>query len=473
MENIIQQIVQELIKTIIKKAMSEKIHDIDALASDVENDCRAAAGEVIEAVMEEMNLQIRRDKAGRKEKGWILKDKERPRSLYTKLGALHFKRDYYYDKGNACHMFPLDHFAGVKRYERIGDTISAEMTNHAADVSYAKSADIVTGGEISRQTVRDHILKLEMPRISLPESKKKVKELHVYADEDHVHLQKPGKKRGKRSQMVPLVTVTEGTEALKGGRNMTVSPMHFVDEDLDTAELWREVEGYLAGSYEMGYLEKVYVHGDGGRWIKNGLEMFAQTEHVMDGYHFGRSLKKLAVKFPKRNVRETIGNAIMNDDRERAERYLCSLSEGESGEDTDSQKRIEAAADFRGYLFRNWESIKKLKTLGLPGSCTEAQVSHILSERFSRDPLGWSKKGLGKLSAVRIYKANGQKIKADDFKRGEDERYSEYADRVVQENMSSAFDWSIFDGEPFVFDRASGTQVLIDHMGTDHGVFMS
>ena len=89
-----------------------------------------------------------------------------------------------------------------------------------------------------------------------------VKELHVFADEDHVHMQKPNKVKGKKSVSVPLVTVTEGIRSKSGRR----------------------------------------------------------------------------------------------------------------------------------------EAIRMRVSEELPGSCTEGPVSHILSERFSRDPLGWSREGLGKLS---------------------------------------------------------------------------
>ena len=46
----------------------------------------------------------------------------------------------------------------------------------------------------------------------------------------------------------------------------------------------------------------------------------------------------------------------------------------------------------------------------MPGSCTEGQISHVLSERFSRPPMGWGKETLGKLSYLRVYKKNGKKI---------------------------------------------------------------
>ena len=34
-------------------------------------------------------------------------------------------------------------------------------------------------------------------------------------------------------------------------------------------------------------------------------------------------------------------------------------------------------------------------------------MSHVLSERFSRNPMGWSKEILGKLSVLRVHKKNG------------------------------------------------------------------
>ena len=43
----------------------------------------------------------------------------------------------------------------------------------------------------------------------------------------------------------------------------------------------------------------------------------------------------------------------------------------------------------------HWDAIRRRVSEGLLGSCTEEQVSHILSGRFSRDPLGWSEEGRG------------------------------------------------------------------------------
>ena len=43
------------------------------------------------------------------------------------------------------------------------------------------------------------------------------------------------------------------------------------------------------------------------------------------------------------------------------------------------------------------------------------------------------------------------------------EKYAEYADHVIQHAKEELHDWSIFDGEPFVMNGASGIQMMIRH----------
>ena len=43
---------------------------------------------------------------------------------------------------------------------------------------------------------------------------------------------------------------------------------------------------------------------------------------------------------------------------------------------------------------------------GVKGSSTESHVSHILSERMSSRPMGWSKEGMAKMAQLRAYYYN-------------------------------------------------------------------
>ena len=462
MYNSILQFAIDLTKKICERAESGEIRDLDLMAEAVLSDCKETSILVMSELIREMNERIRGDNQYRKELGLIIKEKDRPRSLLTVLGQIDFSRDYFYDKQDGHCTCVLDQMLGIAKYERIGAAVGAALVTEAAKTSYARASEIVTNGIVSRQTVHNQILKVNVPEVRPKEEKREVKELHIYADEDHAHMQKPGKKKGKKCQVIPLVTVTEGMYQESKRRNRTINPMHFADEGFNTKRLWKAVEGYIEKAYDLERIETVYIHGDGGPWIKNGLEDIAQTAHVIDGYHFMRDLRSICRILPRRNIRVTLLWALENDDRERAHRYIQELL----GE-TLSEKDLKRIKDFAGRLFRFWEEIRRRLTEAIPGSCTEGQVSHVLSERFSRDPLGWSQKPLGKLVGVRVFWKNGGKLTKDDFRKDtvQTERYSAYADRLVEEHLKGAADFSLFEPEDPIFDTASGTQQLIRGLG--------
>ena len=470
MNNIIQQISEKLTKKILEKAYSGGICDIDLLSSSVLEDCKSAARDILEAIVSDLNIKIREDKPSRKARGLILKEKNRERSLLTELGRLDLPRDYYYDKKEEKYDYLLDRVIGLQGYERISAGVMAKLVSMATEVSYAKSAETVTGGQLSRQCVRECILKLGAieKRPQPYEPKRKVKELHLFADEDHVHMQREGKTKGKKSRMVPLVTVTEGVEEERKGRNRTINAMHFVDENFDTKALWKSVEGYIGASYDIESIEKIYIHADGGKWITNGLESFSNVTRVMDGFHLEKRLKEVSRNFPGSNLRQRIKAAIEKGDRKKLDMLLQEMYAR-----SQDKKQIEYTTKLGGYLTENFEEIRNRLKSDTVGSCTEGQVSHILSNRFSRNPMGWSEEGLGKLSKQRVYIKNKGKIEASDFKKKEKsggDSYREYADRIIEEACRGAKDFSIFEKQGPIFDGASGTQMAIRHMGMNRNI---
>ena len=470
MDNIIQQISEKLTKKILEKAYSGGICDIDLLSSSVLEDCKSAARDILEAIVSDLNIKIREDKPSRKARGLILKEKNRERSLLTEIGRLNLPRDYYYDKKEEKYDYLLDRVIGLQGYERISAGVRAKLVSMATEVSYAKSAETVTGGQLSRQCVRECILKLGAieKRPQPYEPKRKVKELHLFADEDHVHMQREGRAKGKKSRMVPLVTVTEGIEKESKGRNRTRNAMHFVDENFDTKALWKSVEGYIGAAYDVESIEKIYIHADGGKWITNGLESFSNVTRVMDGFHLEKRLKEVSRKFPGSNLRQRIKAAMEKCDRKKLDMLMQEMYAR-----SQDKKQIEYTTKLGGYLTENFEEIRNRLKSDTVGSCTEGQVSHILSTRFSRNPMGWSEEGLGKLSKQRVYIKNKGKIEASDFKKKEKsggDSYREYADRIIEEACRGAKDFSIFEKQGPIFDGASGTQMAIRHMGMNRNI---
>lgn len=470
MNNIIQQISEKLTKKILEKAYSGGICDIDLLSSSVLEDCKSAARDILEAIVSDLNIKIREDKPSRKARGLILKEKNRERSLLTEIGRLNLPRDYYYDKKEEKYDYLLDRVIGLQGYERISAGVRAKLVSMATEVSYAKSAETVTDSQVSRQCVREYILKLgAIEKRAQPEgAKRKVKELHLFADEDHVHMQREGRAKGKKSRMVPLVTVTEGIEKESKGRNRTRNAMHFVDENFDTKALWKSVEGYIGASYDIESIEKIYIHADGGKWITNGLESFSNVTRVMDGFHLEKRLTEVSRKFPGSNLRQRIKAAIERGDRKKLDMLMQEMYAR-----SQDKKQIEYTTKLGRYLTENFEEIRNRLKSDAVGSCTEGQVSHILSTRFSRNPMGWSEEGLGKLSKQRVYIKNKGKIEASDFKKKDKsggDSYREYADRIIEEACRGAKDFSIFEKQGPIFDGASGTQMAIRHMGMNRNI---
>lgn len=470
MNNIIQQISEKLTKKILEKAYSGGICDIDLLSSSILEDCKSAARDILEAIVSDLNIKIREDKPSRKARGLILKEKNRERSLFTEIGRLNLPRDYYYDKKEEKYEYLLDKVIGLQGYERISAGVMAKLVSMATEVSYAKSAETVTGDQVSRQCVRECILKpgaIEK-RPQPYEPKRKVKELHLFADEDHVHMQREGRAKGKKSRMVPLVTVTEGIEKESKGRNRTRNAMHFVDENFDTKALWKSVEGYIGASYDIESIEMIYIHADGGKWIASGLASFSNVTRVMDGFHLEKRLKEVSRKFPGSNLRQRIKAAIERGDRKKLDMLMQEMYAR-----SQDKKQIEYTTKLGRYLTENFEEIRNRLKSDTVGSCTEGQVSHILSTRFSRNPMGWSEEGLGKLSKQRVYIKNKGKIEASDFKKKEKsggDSYREYADRIIEEACRGAKDFSIFEKQGPIFDGASGTQMAIRHMGMNRNI---
>ncbi|MGP1569912.1 MAG: UPF0236 family transposase-like protein [Eubacteriales bacterium] len=102
-------------------------------------------------------------------------------------------------------------------------------------------------------------------------------------------------------------------------------------------------------------------------------------------------------------LKSSILNSINKKDYELLEAAIDTI-EGEIP--GDITKQFESGKKF---LLRNFKYIKNgiyYKNY-LCGCSAEGYVSHILSGRLSSRPMGWSKKGVDKVSKLRAFKANG------------------------------------------------------------------
>ena len=408
METIIQQICMNMVEKVLKTLKESKNLSLDIITPEIREESNNTCLSIVEEYIKYVNLEMRNQKKDRKSKGLVIKEKDVDRKVITCLGELEYSRDIYFNKVENVYVKPIDSIFGIEPYERICKNVKADLVDKAIDNSYEKSKNLVGVPNISRQSVRNAILKsnLNNDKSMVVAEKKLLKELHIYADEGHVHLQKPNKIKGRACQIVPLVTITEGTENVSKSRRRTINPYHIVDSSFDTSSLWKKVDEYIVGNYEVDEIKK----------IERLIESNCKDEAIM----------------------------YMSE--------LCS--------DIEDERVQNRCCNACNYIINNWEGIVNRYTLDIPGSCTEGQVSHVLSERFSRNPMGWSKEVLGKLSVLRVHKKNGNKIDSSIYSNTGNEQYRDCVNKTNEK-----LNWSIFDKEKFIFDDSSATRILIKDIG--------
>ena len=207
------------------------------------------------------------------------------RSLQTSLGEIEYRRTYY-ETREGERIYLLDHLIGVESYERVSKTLCAKLVNLSAEMSYGKSVR-VGKAEVSRQTVSNKVNALREVVRDVERVEETPEELHLFADEDHVHL------KDGRSAIVPLVTITEGIDTSNPKRHRLNNPLHIGGYGMDAEAFNDQVEACVNERYDLNQVKRIYIHGDGaGRIVALG-ERFPNAEHVLDGFHLEKYLKKL------------------------------------------------------------------------------------------------------------------------------------------------------------------------------------
>ena len=466
MKTIITQITANVVEEILKSIEKNGISDIGKTAESLLSVLKGGALELLSAVIEETDSAVLNAKKERKLDGITVKQRNVPRTVVTSLGELNYKRTYFkFADGSMAYL--TDQLIGIEPFERVTKELCAELVQNTAAMSMQKAA-MVTGAPVSRQTVNKKVLSMHDVVTEVSRVKNTPSELHIFADEDHVHL------RPRRSAIVPLVTVTEGIDVSNTKRHKTISPVHFQGYGMDNHTFVDNVVAAIYEKYDMEKVERVYIHADGGSWMKTLGTLMPNAVFVMDGFHLEKYLKKLFRLNGAAPYSGVVRKSIRENNFEAFAGYISSISEKQ---DEKGQKNLYKLVN---HFQNNWDCIVERMNGTHCGSCTEPLISHTLSERLSRNPLAWSKEGLGKMAMLRIFKENGGKVTAEHIRisRNKSDRkkdfnalkngleiYNKYAEKQVKSVFGGKHDWSIFEGDntpaAFSYGKLTGTTILL------------
>ena len=77
-----------------------------------------------------------------------------------------------------------------------------------------------------------------------------------------------------------------------------------------------------------------------------------------------------------------------------------------------SAKSPDKVEDLRKYVLGNWAAVRRtLRNKLVYGCSAESHVSHVLSDRLSSRPMGWSQTGADRMSKLRCYDRNNGRAK--------------------------------------------------------------
>lgn len=394
--------------------------DMAALVHGIQDGVIELGLDIIKETLEDCDRMLR--ESAKRKSGWVISRRDK-KQLVTSLGEICFCKTLFKSKEDGHSEYLLDTILGMDPHERMTEDAEAELLKEVADTSYQKAGtECSIQSSVSKQTVKNKIHALDFNRAPKPcvHKKRQVKYLYIDADEDHVALQFRNTKGdlqvnewGYKSNcaIAKLIYVYEGIEKEhpKSSRHYLVNTYYFSGiyaGEAGNAALWDEVYHYLEETYDLDYVEKIFLNGDGGNWIKAGKKRISGITYVLDGFHLQQYL-----------IRAT---SHLLDSAEDARRELTEAMKAGTKEDlksifariynvTETEAGIKRVQRSETYFLENWMAIKtRLNWRRMAKGCSaEGHVSHVLSARMSSRPMGWSITGADKMAHLRAYKWNG------------------------------------------------------------------
>jgi len=401
MKNSITEIVGLITRSFeenFEKMLTEK-KDISEFIIEAKKTLDQVGTVLAKEALEMMDSLVKCD--SRRKQNWYVHEKSAPNTLATIFGEVHYHRTYYKHKSEKEYRYLSDELVGIDAYDKMDVSLKARLIEEAIDTPYARSgrkaAETI---EVSSQSVMNAIRELgpvSSSEVKSLRAKETPKILYIEADEDHVALQSGGCAEPK------LVYVHEGRKRIGKDRWKLQNPRYFGGMYKESEELWNEVADYIDQAYDYDFIEKIYLSGDGARWIKSGADIINKSTFVLDRYHLNKAVKMAGAHLE--NAEREIWKAIKNEDKEYSKIVFETILDA-----TESETKAEAVKEAKTYIMNHWENIKHHYAKDYSGCSAEGHISHIYSDRLSSRPLGWSRDGVDQMARLRVFNANGGNI---------------------------------------------------------------
>ena len=406
--NIITEVNKKIIThmtTILEETLNEEMGLTEMVESTLAL-MKEIGRDLIEETIESVEESIREN--NNRQAKWVTQSKNREKVISTLLGDIHYRRTYYKNRITGAFKYLTDDLLDIEPHARMDTGLQADMLNKAKEMSFEQVVDSYNDISItSRSTVKNLVHRTSMENTNWPNleaEKRQVRFLYIEADEDHVHQQK-----GK-GLIMKLAYVHEGKYLVnpsskpKNERKKLIGAKYITGLYPNNDDFWFEVLDYLETQYDLDYVERIFLSGDGAPWIQAGKEIIPNCNFVIDGFHLSKYIKMATGPYP--GYERKLKTFVYKGMKDFVEAYFETIEANDH-----SPAELKRFASCKTYILGNWDSIQNRNRKGYLECSAEGHISHVLSHRLSSRPLSWSKKGSETIAKLRVYTRNGGSIR--------------------------------------------------------------
>lgn len=340
----------------------------------------------------------------------------RPRTLVSSVGDLRFDCRLYREKGvkTGGYVSILPEVLGIGKHERFTEEAEVMLYTEALKTSYAEAAKALPSKQkITKTTVMNKIHSIvdEMP-MEEPEEIISTDYLYIEADEDHVAEQhgEQVSEEGNKSFITKLVYIYDNKQDAKGYADRKELVNKFYISGLypgseGNEQLWNKVQSYIDSNYNQDNLKRIFVSGDAAPWIKSGADKLDKALFCADKFHLMKYVNLAAAQMGKEE-KDAFKNELWHLLYSKKKKAKARFDEYTSNMllTANNPDRVE---DLRKFALGNWAAVRRtLRNKHTNGCSAESHVSHVLSDRLSSRPMGWSQIGADRMSKLRCYERN-------------------------------------------------------------------
>ena len=334
------------------------------------------------------------------------------RTIVSSVGDISFDCTYFKKlTEDGGYTYLLEEVIGLDKHERFTEEAEVMMLIEALKTSYAEATKVLPSNQkITKTTVMNkvHQIAEEIP-YEAPAERKEADYLYIEADEDHIAEQHGNISLENKSFISKLIYVYENKREVEGcpERKELVNKFYFsglYPDKEGNEKLWTNVRDYINMTYDTEKLKRIFISGDGAPWIKSGVDYIENALFCADKFHLMKYINIAAAQMlDEKDIAKDELWHLLYSKKHRAKERFAEYTE----QMMNSAKNPDKVEKLRSYVLGNWAAIRRtLRNKLVDGCSAESHVSHVLSDRLSSRPMGWSQTGADRMSKLRCYERN-------------------------------------------------------------------